>query len=175
MQKVEGPVKRVISLMLLCVSLTASAEDSSRTIKTIDGATYVQARVTELRPAGVAVTTESGIAVIPYDQLPADLRQLYVPDPAELSRVIGSSVDGTYEMPQDRTGLGGERLFLKNGTFAFGWWNDATKGGRTARALHTTGTMDNISQPGVFISRPGAGHHRRKAVDVAAGRLQALA
>jgi hypothetical protein len=122
-------MKRAILPALLSFVVTAVADDPPRTIVTHDGVTYTQARVTEVRPSGVAITTESGIAVIPYTQLPNDLQARYSPNTKELADAIGPSLNGTYEMPRERTGFGGERLVLHDGTFVFQWSSDVSSGG----------------------------------------------
>jgi hypothetical protein len=122
-------VKRIILPALLAIAFASAADDPPRTIVTTDGTTYAQARVTELRPSGVAISTDSGIAVIPYAQLPADLQTRYGPNTKELAKAIGKSLNGTYEMPRERTGLGGERIILSDGGFVYQSWSDVGGGG----------------------------------------------
>jgi hypothetical protein len=119
----------MILLAVLSFALASAAEDVPRTIATTDGTTYTNARVTELRPTGAVVSTDSGIAVIPYAQLPKDLQTRYRPDPQQLAKAIEKSLVGTYEMPRERTGLGGERIILSDGAFLYQSWSDVGGGG----------------------------------------------
>jgi len=77
---------RLVLIALLLVFAATAAEDQSRSVVTTDGTTYKGAQITELRPSGVVLTTDSGIEVLPYAQLPYRKQLLVVrvpilPDP----------------------------------------------------------------------------------------------
>jgi hypothetical protein len=130
-------MKAAIFPVVILLALAASADDVVRTIVTSDGSTYTGARVTELRPTGVVISTDAGVAVISYAQLPKDLQCRYMPDAQELAKAIGKSLNGAYEMPHELTGFGGHRIVLSNGAFLYQSWSDVIGVGGELRGRFT--------------------------------------
>lgn len=90
-----------------------------QTIETTDGAIYTNATITELRPNGTVITSETGIVTVAYAKLPKELRARYDGNSGEVAEHLKRGVDGTYTYHETVVPLAGEEIELKNGQFIY--------------------------------------------------------
>jgi len=64
-------------------ALLAAGDCFSADITTLDGKTYKDARVTGIEADGVHITFRHGLVKVPFDELPKDIQQKYMPEPAK--------------------------------------------------------------------------------------------
>ena len=66
---------KLFAAALLTTLLLASAHAGERTIKTRDGKIFTKAEITEIGAAAVKIAHDGGIAVVPSENLPAELQK----------------------------------------------------------------------------------------------------
>src|SRR6187402_1978660 len=115
-------MKSFVSIFLAASTMLV-AEDG-QTLKTTDGEVYTHATITELRPAGVVVRSDTGTATVPYDKLPKDLQARYGYDSDELTRYLKQGIDGTYKYREDVPVYAGEVIELNEGRFTYKTFGD---------------------------------------------------
>jgi hypothetical protein len=117
------------ALSVLFFAALVGAEEVPRRIELADGQVFDGAVIKELRPKGAAIESEMGIAIVPMEKLPADLRKRYGDD-GEVQRLTGGKIDGVYG-PVARPGsavMAGSILTLENGRFSRQGFSDVGDG-----------------------------------------------
>ena len=108
---------------LFVVAATSCGADQFATFSTLDGQTYTNAELTELTPKGAVLHSDSGVATIPYGQLPKVLQARYGYDAPALIAVLAAGIDGTYSFPG--FAMTGEVIAFKGDEFTYETFNDA--------------------------------------------------
>ena len=118
----QGPLrvwnpKAPFTLFLAAATLLVAGD--GQTIKTTDGAIYTNATITELRPSGAVISSETGIVTVAYAKLPNELRARYEGNSGEVAEHVKRGIDGIYTYHETVVPLGGEEIELKNGQFTY--------------------------------------------------------
>ena len=124
----HGDMKAILSIFLAASLLLAA--DDGQTLKTTDGEVYTNATITELRPNGAVVNSDTGIVTVAYAKLPKELQTRYGYDVDELGKYFKQGVDGDYTYGEGVIAFAGATLKLEKGQFTHSTFNDVPSANR---------------------------------------------
>jgi hypothetical protein len=107
----RGRIRRVkhwettLAILVALFASIALAED----FKTTDGKEYKNAKVNRVEPDGIVITHSSGVAKIPFTELPRDVQQRFGYDAAKIEAQSGGARGAEEKRIEDQRAVERER------------------------------------------------------------------